>query len=107
MTFGKPLVDEEVADPVFGRPRHVFTFESAGAVRRNEHLGLSKAQSAEALHDRAPQRAQPAATSIVKPVLHEGAAVQQLEENVSQFPITTTVVPAFSSDPHPHHVVRI
>ena len=33
--------------------------------------------------------------------------MQQLEEDLAHFPITTTVLPAFGSNPHPYHVVRI
>ena len=47
VAFGIPLVDEKVVDPILGRPRHVFTFESAGVVGRNEHLGLLKSHYCE------------------------------------------------------------
>ena len=41
------------------------------------------------------------------PVLHEGIAVQQLEEHFAHIPVTTAVVPAFGSNLHPYHVVRV
>ena len=52
MALGIPLVDEEVEGPFLGRPRHVFIFEITEVVRRNENLGLLKAHTAEAFHDR-------------------------------------------------------
>ena len=50
VTFGIPLVDEKIVDPILGRPRHIFTFEIAGPLRRNEHLGLLKSHFAKAFH---------------------------------------------------------
>ena len=66
-----------------------------------KHLGLLKAHSAEALHDRVSQRAQLVTLSIVLPVFHEGIAMQQLEEHFAHVPVTTAIVPAFGSNPHP------
>ena len=91
--------DEEVADPFLGRPSHVPTFEVRKVVSRNEHLGLLKAHSAEALHDRASQRTHFVATSIALPMLHERVTVQQLEEHFAHLPTTAIVVPTCGSNP--------
>ena len=106
MAFGIPLVDDEVVNPFLGRQRHVFTCGVTEVARRNEDLDLLKAQSAEALHDRASQRAQFVAIRIVIPVPYERVTMHLLEEDPSQFSITTTVFPACGSNPHPYHGKR-
>ena len=73
---------------------------------RNDHLSLLKSQFVKAFNDWISQRANFVTLSIVVPVLHEGVAVQQLEEDFTHIPTTATVVPTLGSNPHPYHVVR-
>ena len=72
-----------------------------------EHSGLLKSHFSKVFHDWVSQRSQFVALSIEVPMLHEGVAVQQLEEDFTHFPTTATVVPTLGSNPHPYHVVRI
>ena len=97
---GTPLVDEEVVNPVLGRP-------GTGKIRWNEHLGLLKSHFAKVVHVWVSQSAQFVALSIVVPMLHEGVTVQQSEENFTHFPTTATVVPTLGSNPHPYYVVHV
>ena len=99
--IGIPLVDEEV-DPFFGQPRHVFTFRGMEVnTSASWRPNLRKLSTIRYLN------VQLVTLSILKPVHFEGIAMQHLEEKIAHFPLTTAVVPACGSNPHPHFVVRV